>query len=444
MNTNVVKTLNYIRRNGIFKTVYAVKERKAYLKSNAYTYVPIDESTRLSQVQDSVALQTGFSLLVPAYETDPKYLKAMIESVRAQTHGKWELIIADASKSNVVADAVSGFDDIRIKYVRLEENGGIAANTVAGLKYCTEEYTGLLDHDDLLTNDALYCMASAIEKYKAQNITLQLLYSDEDKTNSDNTAFFEPNFKPDFNTDLLLSNNYICHFLVIRTELLKSIPPRSEYDGAQDHDLLLRAVSKMGAVYGRRFTTYTFHIPKVLYHWRCHEKSTAANPKSKGYAYDAGRRAVEDFLRRENINGSVEQTEHVGFFHINYEPDIFTNRPQVGGVGGRIINRKNIVVAGPMDETGKVMFEGLHKRFSGGILHRAACQMQVPYIDVRNAVLCSEGEDVLQNIKEKFKDGFDTDPVLISLDWCDTMRGRGYIFIYEPKLLKKLKKRKND
>lgn len=432
MNSNLLKTFNYIKRNGMIKTSYAVVERLRENKSFSYTYSTISEEERLTQIEKSLDYSATFSILVPSYETAPTYLKALIDSVLAQTYSKWELIIADASSTDVVLSTVQDYSDKRIVYVKLDENKGISGNSNEALKYCSKEYIGLLDHDDLLCPDALFENAKKIEEAKQNNITLQMLYSDEDKTNTENTLYFEPNIKPGFNLDLLLSNNYICHFLVIRADLIKKIAFRSEYDGAQDHDLILRTVAKLKAE-SENYEENISHIAKVLYHWRCHDKSTASNPMSKKYAYDAGKRCVEDFLKEAKISATVTELPHVGFFRVNYEPDIFSQRKEVCAIAGRIIGKKSKVTGGVFDENRKVMFEGLSKHSSGGYLHRASCQAEVPYIDVRAMKANKQGMKVYDELVKRYGDKLSTKE--LSFKFCDVMKEHGYKFVYDPEIV---------
>ena len=145
----------------------------------------------------------------------------------------------------------------------------------------THLYIGLLDHDDILTRDALYEMACALEKQEQNGIHPVFLYSDEDKCDGEAQNTYEPHRKTDFNLDLLLSNNYICHFLVMDAAVMKRLRLRTGFDGAQDYDLVLRAAGQV--LEGTPEEAYV-HIPKILYHWRCHRNSTASNPASKTYA----------------------------------------------------------------------------------------------------------------------------------------------------------------
>ena len=227
-----------------------------------------------------------------------------------QSYPHWELILADATEDHSVEEVLKqqGFlkeqptdgetepvaADPRLHYVHLKENAGIAANTNQALPYAKGEYIGLLDHDDVLTPDALYEMADAIIKAYDRGVKVAFAYSDEDKCDGEETRYYEPNHKENFNYDLILSNNYICHFLVMDAELMKRLRFRPECDGAQDYDLVLRCVAEVLTEGGQTAEKSILHIPKVLYHWRCHEASTAANPHSKKYAYEAGLRALRD------------------------------------------------------------------------------------------------------------------------------------------------------
>lgn len=238
--SNVRKTIAYLKRNGITNTYYAAKERLLETKGVPYSYVLPSEAVLIQQREASKNPPVLFSILVPVYETPEEYLKELVDSVLAQTYPGWELILADASKSNGPETVIKGYEDERIKYVRLSANKGISSNTNEGLKAVRGEYTALLDHDDLLTPDALFEVMAAILKGRANGQNPLFIYSDEDKCDGSATRFYEPNIKPEFNFDYLLSNNYICHLSVINTEILRKYGFRPEFDGAQDHDLFIR------------------------------------------------------------------------------------------------------------------------------------------------------------------------------------------------------------
>lgn len=248
------------------------------------------------------------SVVVPIYKTPEVFLRQMIESVTAQTYPHWQLCIADGSGDTAETKRIvdSYLSDKRIKYKILAENRGIADNTNAAMELADGDYIALFDHDDLLSENALYEVADRICKTGAE-----IVYTDEDKVTSDLSERYQPNFKPDFNLDLLRSNNYICHLLVVKKTLLQEVGgQKKEFDGAQDHEFLFRCVEKAKGIE---------HIPKVLYHWRVHKASTADNPLSKKYAYDAGKRAVTEHIRRCGEEAEVTDTLFPGFYRAKYQ-----------------------------------------------------------------------------------------------------------------------------
>lgn len=434
ITANLKKTYYYCKKNGIVDTYYALRER-LYARTSplymaGYDYVPVSEEELQKQRETVFENAIKFSILVPMYETKPKFACAMIDSVLAQTYTNWELILADASKTDVVKDVVSGVDgfmnsmgnvyasDSRIRYVRIAENKGISENTNEALQYATGDYIGLLDHDDLLTPDALYEMALAIQTAGEKGKTVAFAYSDEDKCDSEAQKYYEPHIKSGFNLDLLFSNNYICHFLVMKMELMQKVGFRKEFDGAQDFDLVLRAFLQ------KEPADEILHVNKVLYHWRCHESSTAANPQSKLYAYEAGKRAVESALETylgamhngnitkddgslyvNNIIVRVVHTKHNGFYRVEYGKgtveDIFKVRKDIGAVAGPVI-RNNKITGGICEKDGKCLCEGLSAKYSGYI-HRMALQQNPECVDTANAVVRPElaGEIEKRNNKKE-------------------------------------------
>lgn len=169
-NSNIKKTWNYFKKNGVKQAYYAIRERVAQEKTEDYTYTALTEAELARQREEGKTFSVKFSILVPAYETDETYLRAMIDSVLTQTYGNFELILADASVSGKVKKVVQSYEDKRIFYRKLKVNGGISANTNQALMYATGDYAGLLDHDDLLTPDALFEMARYLKKYEEQDI----------------------------------------------------------------------------------------------------------------------------------------------------------------------------------------------------------------------------------------------------------------------------------
>lgn len=249
------------------------------------------------------------SVVVPAYETPEKFLCQMIDSLLEQTYENWELCIVDASPGNASMEYVLreyANRDSRIQWKKLEKNLGIAENTNAAFAMASGDFVGLLDHDDLLAPNALYEIAAALEKEP----DIDVLYTDEDKVRGDSLEHFQPHLKPDFNLDLLRSNNYICHFFVVKRILVEQVGGfLAAFDGAQDHDFIFRCVEQAEHIH---------HIPEILYHWRTHQSSTADNPDSKRYAFEAGRRAVEANLERCGLKGQVSHTKDYGFYRVTY------------------------------------------------------------------------------------------------------------------------------
>ena len=271
-------------------------------------YVP-DESELEKQRKHRFTYEPLISVAVPAFCTPETFLIQMVESLLAQTYSNWELCIANGSPEDTVMKGVLEQymkKDSRIRVSELTENKGIAGNTNAALEMAEGEFVGLLDHDDLLAPNALYEVVRALEADRE----LDAVYTDEDKVTTELDEHFQPHLKPDFNLDLLRSNNYICHFFVVRRSVVKKAGGfRQEFDGAQDHDFIFRCVEiarKVG------------HIPEILYHWRTHKASTADNPASKMYAFDVGKRAIEAHLERTGTEGVVTHTPDLGFFRVKY------------------------------------------------------------------------------------------------------------------------------
>ena len=408
---NFRKAFYYLKKNGIMNTVLATMERLSKGLYDDYTYTAPSFDVLKSQKETVWEDTMLISVVVPVYKTPIPYYKQMIESLLAQTYPCFELILADASSSAELKEVANGYADDRIRYVELSENAGISNNTNQAMEYATGEYIALLDHDDFLTPDALYEMRLAAEGMPA------LIYSDEDKCDGEGLRFYEPHFKLDFNLDLLLSNNYICHFSMVRGDVMKRLLLRPEYDGAQDFDLMLRIAAEFDGAQIR-------HVPKVLYHWRCHTGSTAANPESKRYAYEAGKRAIEDFVVRKGWEATVSHTKHLGFYHVEYAKPVWEMRPEVVAIGIPVY-KAGKVVSGALDEKGNAIYGGLRRGFSGYV-HRASLWQQVPALDLKNAILSPKGEELLAQIdanNEKSR----------NLAFAKLAKEQGFVLLYQPK-----------
>lgn len=251
------------------------------------------------ELQRKVVFETRpkFSIIVPLYKTPISFLKDMASSVLNQTYSSWELLLVNASSEDAQLDqAVSSLceSDKRIKEIRLPENQGITLNTNAGITAATGDFLCFLDHDDFLEPDALYWYALAVNKRPETG----MLYCDEDKY--DGGTYREPFFKPDWNPDLLLGMNYVCHFLTVRKSIMDTLDlPGKEYDGSQDWHMTFRIGEQ---------AKYVHHEPRVLYHWRVHSNSTAQNAEQKSYTLDSSKLAVQTHLEREHIDADVEES----------------------------------------------------------------------------------------------------------------------------------------
>lgn len=483
---NGKKTIHYLQKNGLRHTFYAAKERMEQEKNDHYSFeLPSEKELEEERKWAAKLLSSEngniegsstplFSILVPTFETKEPFLYALLDSICEQTYPNWELILADASRSDLVKTALEAYcakkqesasnDSLRkIKYCPLKENKGISDNTNAGLEFCEGEYICLVDHDDLLTPDALYWLAKEIVD-KTEKEAPVMIYSDEDKTNTDGTVFYDCNNKYKFNLDLILSNNYICHLTAIRADLFKELKERPAFDGAQDFDLVLRVVSYLIENYKgmggdindfQGLLSYLqdriHHVPRVLYHWRCHSDSTAENTASKRYAYEAGLRAVQDFMERHGFEARVSHSLHLGFYNVEYKPSLLRARADVAVVGGRILDRHNKMKACIQNEKGEYLYVGTHREYSGR-MHRFSMLQDVACVDLRCAKLSDQAVDILSkqlgmDCKKYMKDDwFDAKAYEKSiaspktLDWpsvnkefCEQIRQNGYTIVYDPK-----------
>lgn len=266
---------------------------------------------QLKEQRDTLFAWTPkFSIVVPLYKTKEEYLKELVRSVQAQTYGNWELCLSDGSgEDSVLKELLKRLSekDRRIRVIAHDRPLRISENTNAALEAAGGDFIVFADHDDLLAPHALYECVRLLN----QNRKLDLIYSDEDKVSMDGRTYFQPHFKSDYNPDLLCSMNYISHLCVVRRSLQEQVGLLNpEFDGAQDYDFILRCTE---------VTDQIGHIPKVLYHWRAHRDSTAENPESKRYAFEAGARAIQAHYDRLGIRATVRQGEYPGLYISDYE-----------------------------------------------------------------------------------------------------------------------------
>lgn len=300
----VIRTRNAYIHYGGFKGMYRRWKQKKGEASKRLDFgtksFPNAEERRREE-ETVFPREIKISVLVPLYNTPEKFLREMIDSVVSQTYKNWELCLADGSddKHTDVGRICQEYieKDSRIKYQKIEKNLGISGNTNVCFSMATGNFIGLFDHDDVMHPSLLFeCVKTVCEK-------------DADYVYTDEATFTSPNlddlivlhFKPDYSPDNLRANNYICHFSMFDADLLKKTGLfRPEYDGSQDHDMILRLTEE---------AKHVCHIPKILYYWRSHPNSVAADIGAKTYAIDAAKRAVHDHMRDYyGIEVEVEST----------------------------------------------------------------------------------------------------------------------------------------
>ncbi len=271
------------------------------------------------------------SIITPLYNTPAKFLVELIESVQAQTYGNWELCLADGSDSqhSAVKEICDSYaqKDPRIIYKKLEQNQGIVGNTNQCIEFASGEYLGLLDHDDILHPSALYEVVKEIES------GADFIFTDEMKFRNSIEESIDIVCKNDYGKDELRSHNYICHFVVFKSSLLKGMNRfyRLECEGSQDYDMVLRLTEKAEKI---------VHIPKILYYWRVHQGSVSMNLSGKQYAVDAAKYAIADQLKRSGEAGEVIcNLPYETIYKINY---YIKQAPVVSVILGRTEKEQHI------------------------------------------------------------------------------------------------------
>jgi GT2 family glycosyltransferase len=289
-----------------------VKKRIRAISTGAYhewylTHYTLleDDRTQIRRRIEKMAHRPLISILMPVYDTPDQLLREAIDSVRHQLYPNWELCIADdCSPREATRTILREYEsmDARIRVVYRKENGRIAQASNSALELVKGEFTALFDHDDVLTENALYMIAEEINQYPK----VDLIYSDEDKL-SEHGFYYDPYFKPDWNSDLFYCQNFINHLSVFKSATLKRIGGfRSEYEGSQDYDMMLRFIEASSEKNIR-------HIPYILYHWRAVAGSVALAPSEKNYAHENARKAIRDHFARRKADAKV--VEGNGAYH---------------------------------------------------------------------------------------------------------------------------------
>jgi glycosyltransferase involved in cell wall biosynthesis len=297
---------------------YGMGERRRIGKSEypnwikAYDTISDSDIVKMRSVSAQFAIKPLISVIMPTYNTSRDILVDAIESVRQQAYPNWELCIADDCSSNTeTKDVLRHYTkkDVRISVTYRPENGHISTASNSALDLATGDYIALLDHDDLLSKNALFWVVEAINRFP----NADLIYSDEDKINKFGDRY-DPNFKCDFNYELFLSQNMVSHLGVYRRSIVSDIGGfRAGFEGAQDHDLALRFIERIP------FENIV-HVPRILYHWRAVEGSTAVDISGKNYAKQAAMRSLDEHLARSNRPAKIyESLEMEGQYRVRFQ-----------------------------------------------------------------------------------------------------------------------------
>ena len=301
--------ITYARSNGISglvkRAVFGPQRKETIDYDSWFRSVRATKEALAKQRTTHFSCEPKISICIPLYNTRPVFLRDIINSVRAQSYENWQLCLADGSSEEepgrIVRAEYAG--DPRIVYRKLGKNTGISGNTNEALKMADGDFILLADHDDTLEPDALFEIVKAINEDPETDI----VYTDEDVLSENGEKFRDPHFKPDFSPDYLRSINYITHIFSVRKETMDRTGGfRNDCDGAQDWDMILHCCE-----YARKIA----HVPKVLYHWRASDNSTAQNPDSKMYAVESGRKAVSAHMKRVGLEGELEYTLDFICFH---------------------------------------------------------------------------------------------------------------------------------
>ena len=417
----VRKALNILKRYGLKGFLNKAAEKKSapdrFFDRVKQDYYAKEASLKSQRIAEGRFLYHPLiTVVVPAFSPKEEFFRDLLMSLKAQTYTNFELVIADASPQadRTVERLTEEAGDDRFRYFALTENEGISGNTNRGLREAKGEYIGFLDHDDLLTPDALYEVIHALNQRRAE-----LLYSDEDKISEDGNYAFQPHFKSDYNYWLLLSNNYICHFTVVSRDLLHRISEdgvylRPEFDGSQDYDFVLRCVEK---------TDRICHIPRILYHWRESASSTAGDSYTKTYTEDAGKRAVEAHLARVGIRAEVKNRLEIGCYRLSPVPS-----DQIGILGRKTICNGRVDSCGLYYREGGTIghaFRGLKASFKGycrrAVLLQEMSGCLISYASVHPAAEKKAGKPDL-SLPEPLR----------SMEYCERVRRAGFSIVVDP------------
>lgn len=396
------------------------KKRETYSFSGLSQQQNRQQREHWRRLVDSGEEIPKFSVIVTTYEPAIKFFDRTLVSVLNQTYGSFELIIADMSLSESVADLADRYEDDRIRYYHISANTDEAALMNDAVIMATGHFITRVYDGDYLTPDALYENAMFIMENNAE-----ILYSDEDRCDAWCGRFSDPDRKPDFSIDSLFTGNYIGNLLVIRRELFLALRYRIQYDGAMAYDLLLRA-PKSGMC----------HIPRVLYH----RSDVSEGHSREEYAVvEASRNALAEYFERRGIGAVVTLSRFPGFLDVEYKPDIFSQRSDVGVVGGRVLSRGHKILYGMYNAQGKILFQGWDEEREGP-KYRAQTVQDAYAVDVRCMKIRAELRTLYREVfgapyEEHVMREDDRSLSEKSIRFCRRVRELGYLIVWDPSMI---------
>ena len=307
----IIKGLKMTLREGILVTLYFWNEKKRTFAAEKNEYEKwIEQNEKNSKEQKKLDYQPLISVVIPVYNVPENMLVDCIESIFHQTYTNWQLCMADDNSSwESMREILKKYEkDPRVKVVYRKENGHISRATNSAIELADGEFIAFMDCDDLIPENALYEVALKLN----EDPKYDFIYTDEDKIDEKGEVRWEPHFKPDWSPDTLMTMMYTSHLGVYRTSIVKELGGlRVGFEGSQDYDFTLRFVEKTSS-------DRIAHIPKVLYHWRQREGSTAVTPEAKPYVFEASRKACEESIKRRYVEGKVDDELKLYQAHVTY------------------------------------------------------------------------------------------------------------------------------
>lgn len=416
----VLKGLNLTFKEGWAVTLFFLKQKKVMPQTELSDYEKWIEQNE-NQIEETKQLKYNplISVVIPVYNVKDEILVACIESVFAQTYPNWQLCMADDHSSwESVRDVLKKYEsDSRVKVMYRNENGHISKATNSAIELAEGEFIAFMDCDDIISSNALYEVALKLN----ENPQYDFIYTDEDKIDEKGEKRWDPHFKPDWSPDTLMSMMYTSHLGVYRTSIVKELGGlRVGLEGSQDYDFTLRFTEK---------TQNIGHIPKVLYHWRQAEGSTASEPGAKPYVFEAAKKAKQEALNRRGWKGSIKFLPDAYQLQVEYEA---TNHPLVSIIIPSkdnfniykqciesLINRtlyKNyeiIHVDNGSNEDNKVAYEKLNKKYNVKYYYKK--------MEFNFSQMCNIG---VNNSEGKYILFLNDDIEIIDEDWLDKMLGQ--------------------